>query len=147
MNETPLTNVTNTFTLGNITWDTPGVSKATGKIAPGDRGTVTIEIDATGSEVDVDYDITIDTEAIDNNQFTVGLANGSAAGLTGTIRYNDDSKVKTVTLEIKWLAEDNATANQEDLDLNGQAALQIPVTVLAVQNPNHATATPEPDSP
>ena len=55
----------NTFTLGNITWATPRVGQ-NNTIAPGDHGTVDITIDADGSEVAVDYAITIDTTAVNN---------------------------------------------------------------------------------
>ncbi len=139
VNDQALTQATHTFTLGTINWATPTVSKVAGKIAPGDHGTVTIEIDATGTEVDVDYTVSIDTTAFDNDQFEVVAATGSAAPLTGTIAYSDASKVKTVTLDIKWNAVDTAAANTDDLGDAGSAALAIPVTVTVVQNPNPAT--------
>ena len=138
VNNQSLTQATHTFTLGNITWATPTVSKVAGKIAPGDHGTVTIEIDATGTEVDVNYTVAIDTTAFDNNQFSVAAATTSAAPLTGTIAYSDASKVKTITLDINWNAVDTAAANTDDLGDAGKNALAIPVTVTVVQNPNPA---------
>ena len=138
VNDQALTQATHTFTLDSITWATPTVSKVSGKIAPGDHGTVDIEIDATGTEVDVDYTVAIDTTNFDNNQFSVAAATGSAAPLTGTIHYSDASKVKTVTLEIKWNAVDTSAANTEDLGDAGQSNLSIPITVTVVQNPNPA---------
>ncbi len=138
VNNQSLTQATHTFTLGNITWATPTVSKVSGKIAPGDHGTVTVEIDATGTEVDVNYTVAIDTTAFDNNQFSVAAATTSAAPLTGTIAYSDASKVKTITLDIKWNAVDTNAANTDDLGDAGQANLAIPVTVTVVQNPNPA---------
>ena len=130
------TTANNTFTLGSITWATPGIGK-NGKIAPGDHGTVTITIDADGSEVDVSYAVTIDTTALDNENFTV--AAGSGSSLTGTIPYSATAgeMEQTITLDIIWTGVDNATANAADITLAG-TDLTIPVTVTATQNPNPA---------
>lgn len=138
VNDQALTQATHTFTLGNITWATPTVSKVAGKIAPGDHGTATVEIDATGTEVDVDYTVSINTTAFNNNQFSV-TADANGDPLTGTIAYSDASKVKTITLNINWNAVDTTAANTDDLGDAGQASLAIPVTVTVVQNPNPAT--------
>ena len=45
-----------TFTANDITWANTRIGK-NDTIAPGDHGTVDVVIDATGSEVDVDYAI------------------------------------------------------------------------------------------
>ena len=127
----------NTFTLGNITWATPRYGQ-NNKIAPGDHGTVNVVIDASGSEVGVSYAITIDTDDIDNENFTITAATGSEP-LTGTIAYGA-SMTKTVTLDITWTGVDDATedgANDQDIALAGQA-IAIPVKVTVTQNPNPA---------
>ncbi|MBR2833745.1 MAG: hypothetical protein IKE75_04910 [Bacilli bacterium] len=127
----------NTFTLGNITWATPRVGQ-NNTIAPGDHGTVDITIDADGSEVAVDYAITIDTTALNNSNFTVTAASGS--NLTGTIPYSATAGAmeRTITLDITWTGVDSAEANAADIDLAGDE-LSIPVTVTATQNPNPAS--------
>lgn len=126
----------NEFTLGNVTWASPSIGK-NGTIAPGDRGTVEILIDADGSEVDVAYNITIDDSALTNENFTVEPATGSS--LTGTIPYSatEGGMEATITLDIVWAGVDNATANAADIALRG-TDITIPVTVTATQNPNPA---------
>ena len=107
----------NTFTLGNIEWATPTIGQ-NGKIAPGDHGTVTIVIDADGSEVAVGYNVSIDTIALDNPNFTVAAASGSS--LTGTIPYSSTAgeMEKTITLDITWNGVDSETANPADMALH-----------------------------
>lgn len=126
----------NTFTLDNITWATPTIGK-NGTIAPGDHGTVEIVIDADGSEVDVAYNVAIDTAALTNPNFTVAAASGSS--LNGTINYSatDGEMEETVTLDIIWTGVDTASANEDDILLQG-TEISIPVTVTATQNPNPA---------
>ncbi len=124
----------NTFTLGTINWGNNRIGQ-NNTIAPGDTGTITITIDATGSEVAVSYNIAIDTTAIDNDQFTVEAASGS--NLTGTIPYSSSNMTATVTLNVVWNGVDNDTANAQDIALAGDS-LTIPVTVTATQNPNPA---------
>ncbi len=134
---------TNTFTLDTIAWDTTDRVGQNGKIAPGDHGTVTIKIDADGSEVAVDYVVSIDTTALNNPNFTVTAdTSNSAPGLTGTIPYSATAgdMERTITLNVVWTAVDDATAggaNEKDIALQG-TSLSIPVTVTATQNPNPA---------
>lgn len=123
----------NSFTLGNVTWTTPTKGK-NGKIAPGDTGTVTIVIDADGSEVDVDYTVALGTITGGNNNFTVTAASGSS--LTGTIPYSATSggMEHTVTLDVVWTAtDDDTTANPADVSIEG-STITIPVTVTAKQH-------------
>ena len=134
VNEQELTQATHTFTLGNINWATPRVSKDATKIAPGDHGTVDIVIDATGTEVDLTYAVAIDTTAFSNNQFSV-TADSNGDPLTGTITYAGADKTRTITLNVNWNAVDTETANTDDLGDKGQDALSIPVTVTVSQDP------------
>lgn len=127
---------TNTFTLGTLDCGNASIGK-NGTIAPGDTCTATIVIDADGSEVDVDYEVSIDTTALTtlgNSQISVGAHSGSS--LTGTIGYSATSgqMEATVVLDVTWNAVD--TAAQNTLDVNTSLAqLEIPVTVSVVQNP------------
>lgn len=128
----------NTFTLDDITWDTTNRIGQNGTIAPGDRGTVSIKIDADGSEVAVNYVVAIDVAALNNPNFTV-TADNSGDPLTGTIAYSATSGAmeKNITLNVVWTGVDNETANSADIDLQG-TQISIPVTVTATQNPNPA---------
>ena len=132
----------NTFTLDSITWDNTNRIGQNGTIAPGDHGTVSIKIDADGSEVGVSYAVTIDTSALNNPNFTV-TADSNGDPLTGTIAYNSTSgsMEKNITLNIVWNGVDDDTpttgANAKDIALQG-TQISIPVTVTVTQNPNPA---------
>lgn len=130
----------NTFTVSNITWS--GAVGKNNKIAPGDTGTVDIVLDASGSEVDVAYEISFGDFAttVNNTKLTAKAASGSS--LTGTIPYaaGADGMKKTITLEVKWEAVDEDTQNATDI-ATAARSLTLPVTVMARQNPG-ATATP-----
>jgi hypothetical protein len=127
---------TDTFTFGasDITWN-PHVSQVSGKIAPGDTGTITFEIDATGSEVNVAYDvevgdIKIGNNVIDNDEIDVVLDPND----TGTLAYAASNMKKNVTLNVVWNAVDSTTQNPLDVDIAAET-LTIPVTVTVRQNP------------
>ena len=131
---------THTFTINpatDITWTT-NTSAVSGKIAPGSSGTIDIEIDATGSEVDVDYTATIDSitiggAAVSNSGFTVAVASGSS--LTGTINYAATNMKATIRLAVTWTGSnsDNSTKDNADLGMAG-STVTIPVTVTAKQH-------------
>ena len=131
----------NTFTVDSITWNTPTIGKNS-KIAPGDSGTVDITIDADGSEVDVYYEITFGdlndgTGTVTNDHLSATPHSGST--LTGTIPYSATAggMEHTVTLDVTWVAEDDATAGgQNEIDIATAAkSLTLPVTVTVRQNP------------
>ena len=126
----------NTFTLDSITWATPTIGQ-NGTIAPGDHGTVDIVIDADGSQVAVGYEVSIDTTALSNPNFTVTAHSGSS--LTGTIPYSATAGAMevTVTLDVTWTGVDSTSANSADITLSGNP-ISIPVVVTATQNPNPA---------
>lgn len=125
----------NTFTVDSINWGNSTVGK-NGKIAPGDTGTVNIVLDASGSEVDVAYEISFGDFAttVNNTKLTAKAASGSS--LTGTIPYaaGTDAMKVTIPLEVKWEAVDEATQNATDIDTAAKS-LTLPVTVTAKQNP------------
>lgn len=129
----------NTFTLGNITWGATRYGQ-NNTIAPGDTGTVTILIDASGSEVGVHYEVAIDPTALanlDNSNFTVAAHSGSS--LSGNIAYGDTMQA-SVTLDITWTGVDDTSAggaNEKDIALAGDT-ITLPVTVTVTQNPNPA---------
>ena len=139
----------NSFTLDDLDCGSTPVAKAEGTIAPGDTCTATVVVDATGSEVNVDYTVEIDPTAVAslaNDHIAITADNGHDP-LTGTIAYSTtaDAMVKTVVLNITWTAEDETGQNAEDIATANLQNVSIPVTVTAVQNPNPApTATPQP---
>lgn len=109
-----------TFGASDINWTT-NPSKVAGKIAPGATGTITLEIDATGSEVDVDYtaaieSVKVDGTAVSNASFTVTPA--TTADGAGTIAYDATSMKKTITLNVAWTGDDNDTTEKDTADKN-----------------------------
>lgn len=79
------------------------------KIAPGTNGKFDIVIDATGSEVGVDYKVTFSNETSKpaNLKFTYqGTVFNSifdlAQVLQGTINANDTNKLRTFTINWQW---------------------------------------------
>ena len=128
----------NTFTLDDIVWDTTNRIGQADTIAPGDRGTVSIKIDADGSQVAVRYAVDIDTTALNNSNFTV-TADSNGDPLTGVIAYSATAGAmeKNITLNVVWTGADNTDANTADVNLQG-TQISIPVVVTATQNPNPA---------
>lgn len=123
------TNLSNNFTFGvnDITWTSnPGKN---GKIAPGATGTIAFTIDATGSEVDVDYTATVGTITGAPTGLTV-----SATGGSGSITYNATSMQATVTLNVTWTGSDsdNSTKDSNDIAAAGKS-LSIPLNVTVKQ--------------
>ena len=106
-----------TFTLGNLDCGTATIGK-NGTIAPGDTCAATITIDADGSEVDVNYTVSIDTSSlssIGNTQIQVAPHTGSV--LTDTIPYSssEGQMEATVVLDITWTAVDTPEQNEKDI--------------------------------
>lgn len=100
-------------------------------IAPGDTGTITIPVDATGSEVDV----ILTAELGDIS----GLPDGMTVTLNGTngeqeIAYNASSMTADVVLTVTWAGalSDNTTKDGTDKTAAG-SNLTIPVTLTARQ--------------
>ena len=125
-----------TFDSNSITWNS-NAHVAEGKIAPGQTGTISFVIDASASEVSVDYELTIGDikvgdETITNDKITATIDGGDA---TGTIAYSTTANAmkKTVTLNIVWDAVDTDAQNAKDMTLAGQD-IQIPVTIVAKQH-------------
>ncbi len=129
---------TKTFTFNNadISWTSnPGKN---GKIAPGAKGTITLELDATGSEVDVAYTATVKSikiggTAVTGDDFTVKTKETTDAA--GTITYNADSMKKTITLEVTWNGADSDTTTKDTADkaMAGKD-VEIEVEVTAKQS-------------
>ena len=89
------------------------------KIAPGTEGDFQIKLDATGSEVGINYVIKFENESQkpSNLKFTYdGKTYNSLTDLqqdlTGTINANDQNKVKTLTIGWNW-AYVTGTSDQE----------------------------------
>ncbi len=90
-------------------------------IAPGTNGSFNIEIDASGSEVGINYDVKFQNETSkpQNLQFTydghtVNSVKDLEQYLEGTIAANASEKTKTMTILWNWPYETQGNRTQED---------------------------------
>lgn len=125
--------ITNNFTFGlsDITWTTHTGKNDT--IAPGDSGTITIPVDATGSEVDVLVEAAIDTaNASLPDGFTATVTSGTNG--VATIPYAASGMTTNVVITVTWTGTLEDTAAKDGTDLAAQGSnLSIPVTLKARQ--------------
>lgn len=134
---------TNTFTLEDIEWkDNQYV--ADGYIAPGREGTLTLEIDPSGSKVAMQYKLEIDETKITNDNIRISNVSASTGSVmlvsdgvyTGTIPLEEVvANTKTVlTVTIEWANTDTATANNNDTSTGSASEnIQIPIKLTASQ--------------
>ena len=97
------------------------------KVAPGTSGSFNIVIDATGSEVGVDYNVTFlnESEKPQNLVFMYDDTKYSTIqdlqqDLSGTINANDENKTRTITIDWEWQYEtgdnENEIAQNDEID-------------------------------
>ena len=129
VNDTDIETGSFTFGYDDITWTTlTGYNKT---IAPGSTGTITIPVDATGSEVDVLLTATLGSATLPDGM-TVSLASGAGSQ---TIPYNASDMSTDVTLEIAWAGSDSDTSTKDGTDLAAESSsISIPVTLTAKQS-------------
>ncbi len=137
-----------TFTA-QVNWDTNEniLNNGSNLIAPGSSGKITFIIDATGSEVPVDYTIDINNEEIaDHSQITIEkvgatpnagqetfLAGDISSEYRGNITLTDISKPVTINVYVKWAAQ--GANDADDTKLGAEAPLlNLPITVTASQH-------------
>lgn len=128
-----------TFSASDINW-TKNTSAVEGKIAPGSTGTLRLVIDATGSEVNVDYTASVGTILVDgvantNTGFTV-TPHESTDG-AGTIAYSTttDAMKKTITFDVVWQGADTDLPAKDTADMAMDGIdVSIPITVTAKQH-------------
>ena len=138
LNGTSQTSTTKTFnfTNDNISW-TKSKAAVDNKIAPGANGTITLELDATGSEVNVAYEVNVksikvDGEVIPNtNEFTVKLNSAD----TGKLAYSATNMKKDIVLDFNWAGSDSDTDEKDmaDIAINNKS-IEIEVEVIVKQD-------------
>ncbi len=105
------------------------------KVAPGTSGSFNIIVDATGSDVGIDYAIQFLNESekpqnliftYDDKQYTT--IQDLEEDLSGTINANDENKARTITINWEWqyqTGEDENEINQNDIiDTNNAKQLE-----------------------
>ena len=89
------------------------------KVAPGTSGSFNIVVDATGTEVGVDYRIQFLNESekpqnliftYDDQQYTT--IQELEKDLSGTINANDENKTRTITINWEWQYETGENENE-----------------------------------
>ncbi len=124
---------------------------AAGVIAPGTSGKFDIAIDGSGSEVGIDYVVTIasadETTLPDDLKFKIDNTDYTLASeKTGTIDYaiGADSMKKTITVNWEWAFGENDTAEENKNDnksADNDWKLNIAITGKQT-TPETTTATP-----
>lgn len=90
------------------------------RIAPGTRGSFNIEIDASGSEVGIDYEVVFANEQNKPQNLNFTYAGNTVSSikaleefLKGRIDANSEQKVKTMTIEWNWPYETGTLENEK----------------------------------
>ena len=120
------------FGVNDIQWTTHTGKNNT--IAPGDSGTITIPVDADGSEVDVLLTATIG----DISGLPAGMTAEVTSGVEGvqTIEYSGTAHAMEtdVVITITWTGNEDDTSGKDSTDMAKQGTnLSIPVTLTARQ--------------
>ena len=105
------------------------------KVAPGTSGSFNIVVDATGSEVGLDYAIEFLNESqkpqnlifiYEDKPYTT--IQDLEKDLSGTINANDENKIRTITVNWEWQYETGENANEIDqndiIDTNNAKQLE-----------------------
>lgn len=105
------------------------------KIAPGTKGSFDILIDATGSDVGVEYNVKFsnETERPQNlifkcNDKSYNSIKELEKDLIGTISANEENKTRTITIEWEWKYETGSSENEisknDNLDTKNAKEIQ-----------------------
>lgn len=139
---------TDAFTFSLADTKDANVSVSSSKVAPGDKGKVSIKVDASGSEVGVNYTIKVDGLSTTNDvvkfysdsAYTTAIP---ADGYTGTIALADVDTAATTDIYWKWVT---ASANGDAADTTiGESAPSETFTVTVTGTQADAAA-PAPTS-
>lgn len=115
-----------------------------GKIAPGATCHKDITLVATGTEVDVKYEVSVSgavtatknnasVETTNANTFTATLTNTSGTALDGVILMSENPMTETIRVNLTWEGTEEATTTDPaDTALSG-ATITVPLSLTAKQ--------------
>ncbi len=130
VNNTSIETASFTFGINDVTWTTHTGKNNT--IAPGDSGTIKIPVDATGSEVDVQFSATATPTGLPSG-FTVSGVSLETNQATGYIPYGA-SMTDNLVITVTWTGTTADTAEKDGTDKQAAGTtISIPVTVSAQQ--------------
>ncbi len=135
--QTPITDTFElTFTAADCTGNT---HVASGKFAPGVSCSKQILIDATGTEVDVSYVVSVDDTNIKVNGVAMPANSNEITASAGTsdgqIMMSDNPQTDTVTVTVAWGGQEGSTYDPGDTSVGetASAVITVPVTITAKQ--------------
>ena len=133
------------FTVTFTAADCVNPHVATGYIAPGASCTKDIKLVATGTQVDVRYEVSADNDNITAkkgstavpttgaNEFTASLTDTNGNELDGVILMSENPMEETLRVTLTWEGNENATSyDPADTSLAG-ATFTVPLTLTAKQ--------------
>ena len=128
-----------TFTSINLYDTAENPSLANRNIIPGDSGKFELVALATGSAMDIEYEINFDATNVPTNMnFYLNEQKTNKInfekGLKGYFNYDDENKSKTYTIYWEWPFDSN---NDDDINYQGKA-LSLNVNITGKQSPYHA---------
>ena len=113
-----------TISLNDFVYTNPTHTES-GYFAPGSSAEFEIEIDATETDVAIDYDIVVDASSLEpypNIEFNIIDMDTNSSSIdnhfTGVMNLNDTSRVKRLKLSIDW--ENDSDYDENDTLLVGQ---------------------------
>ncbi len=128
------------FSGSDVTW-TNNPSAVAGKIAPGATGYIPYTIDATGSEVNVLYQVALGDGATSGISVEIKNADGTET-LSGEklLQYAASNMAVTVRICITWAGDVEDTTTKDSTDMGMQATdISIPITMTARQSLDNIT--------
>ncbi len=146
INGSNVTDQTSTFTINTISWN-PNSGVASGKAAPGLSGFFEIIINPTGSEVSIEYEITMDMDHSSNSQIIIESVkdeDGTPLSLIDTNKYYglitlDQialGEIKTIRVDVVWNNDEGNNLIDSGYIDDINPVLDIPITVRLVQYTN-----------
>lgn len=142
LNDNSLDNVTKSFNLP-ISWATNSHVKS-GTVAPGSTGTATVELDPTGTEVQLKYTVNIDTSALSGTGISITdvTVDGNTLGTsgdrseviflpTGGVMGNDQKR--SIVISLAW-TDDSDSGSSDTYVGTTKTSLNIPVNITVEQD-------------
>lgn len=139
VNANTITKETNTFIVDKVNWETsPNVLE--GKAAPGLQANFDILIEPTGTDVSIRYDITLDFDGVNNEEFklvSIKETSGSNIIRTGKDTYTvvlllEDIKkgiINDIKVNMIWNNKEENSEVDSQFSKTPNAIIYIPVSI------------------